>query len=269
MLRHLFTQILLWCFCWPIIAQTSSFDIPDAPSPARFVMDYVGVLNDSARANLEQRLGILSDSTTIQMQVVLIEDLKGADPIEYGTELGRKWGVGSAEANNGVVFVIQPKTAENNSGDVGISVGYGLEPVLTDALCKRVIEKELIPHFQNEDYAGGLNAALDVMIPIAQGDASADSYLNPPNENSKKTEDAPSVGTVFLYMFLIIAGGVGFGVAVKSVLKRRGVDTRSRGINKDDPTEEDTKRHYSSGSSSGGRHYGGGSFGGGGAKGSW
>jgi len=268
MRRHLFIQILLWCFCWPIIAQNSSFNIPDAPDPARFMMDYTGIFTDSVCASFERRLGELSDSTSIQIQVVVVKDLEGADPIEYGTELGRKWGVGDAEKNNGVVIVIQPKTAENNHGDLGISVGYGLEAALTDALCKRVIEKEFIPHFKNEDYAGGLKAALDVMIPIAMGESSADAYLAESSKEAEKKEEAPSTGTVFLYIFLTIAGGVGFGVAVKSILERRGVDTRSRGINKDDPTEEDPKRHYSSGSSSG-RRYGGGSFGGGGAKGSW
>lgn len=277
MLRRLFTQILLWSFCWPIFAQNPSFNIPDAPNQARFVMDYVGVLGDSARVRLENRLIRLNDNSTAQMQIVLINDLEGADPIMYGTELGRKWGVGNKDMNNGVVIVVQPKTEENKKGEVGISVGYGLEGVLTDAFCQRIVDNELIPHFKNDDYSGGLDAALDVMIPVAQGESTAATYLSSSAKTkAQKTSgkaDETSAWTGLLYVFLIIFGGVGFGFAVAGILKllEKGVGSSSgRSYIRDD---DENTRHYSSSSSSpsssSGRSYGGGSFGGGGAKSSW
>ena len=64
-----------------------------------------------------------------QLVVVTLPDLQGYDIEDYGYQLGRAWGIGQKGQNNGVLFIVVPSEHK-----VRIEVGYGLEPVLTDAL---------------------------------------------------------------------------------------------------------------------------------------
>src|SRR3546814_15709471 len=82
---------------------------------------------ESITAQLEQ----LETAGGRQLGVATVASLEGHDVGDYGYRLGRAWGIGGKEANDGVVFLIAP-----NDRRMNISVGYGLEPILTDALSR-------------------------------------------------------------------------------------------------------------------------------------
>lgn len=258
--------------------------LPDAPAGAPLVVDYTGVL-DSSALSINRELIAFADSTTIEIAVVTVADLQGMDPTMYGTELGRKWGIGQKGKNNGVVIVIKPKT-EDSKGQVGIAVGYGLEGLLTDATCKRIIEYEMIPFFKEEKYAGAVWSALNVIMPIVAGDYTQDQYVSslasrPQAQASSSTtsggdEDYPWYDYVLGVIALIILLAIPIYVikqvfslmfGPKSNLSGGSSTYRSRDRDDDDRRYSSSSSHSSSSSS--GRSYGGGSFGGGGASGSW
>ena len=45
-----------------------------------------------------------------------------------------------------------------------IEVGYGLEPIVTDALSSQIIQNLVLPRFRQNDYPGGISAAADALI---------------------------------------------------------------------------------------------------------
>jgi uncharacterized protein len=51
-----------------------------------------------------------------------------------------------------------------------IQVGYGLEGVLPDALCKRIIEEQIVPRFRSGDYEGGLRAGVQSILAAVKGE---------------------------------------------------------------------------------------------------
>ena len=108
---------------------------------------------------------------------VFVDDLQGYDINQYATQLGEAWGVGRDRKNNGAVVLVKPKKG-NERGQATISVGYGLEPYITDAASKRIIEQEMIPAFKNGDYYSGINNAVDVMIGLCSGQFTADEYTD-------------------------------------------------------------------------------------------
>ena len=57
-----------------------------------------------------------------------------------------------------------------------IATGYGLEGAVPDAFARMVIEREMIPHFRQDDYYGGVVAALEVLLPVISGEISTDKY---------------------------------------------------------------------------------------------
>lgn len=145
--------------------------VPSRPAVAGSVYDLAGIIPQREQERINARLLKLAAGTSNRIVVVSVEDLGGMSPAEFAYELGESWGVGDARFDNGIVVLIKP------SGQVGqrkvfIAVGYGLEGAIPDAVAKRIVEERMIPRFRENDYVGGVDAALDVLIPLAAGEIS-------------------------------------------------------------------------------------------------
>jgi uncharacterized protein len=91
--------------------------------------------------------------------VVTVPSLQGYEIEEYGYQLGRAWGIGQKKLDNGALLIVAP-----NERRVRIEVGYGLEPVLTDALSSVILQTQVLPRFRAGDMAGGVKAGADAII---------------------------------------------------------------------------------------------------------
>ncbi len=122
------------------------------------VVDQADIIPAAEEANLNIQLEQLEKTTGHQLVVATVTDLEGNDISDYGYKLGRAWGIGSKDNNDGVVFLIAP-----NERRMNISVGYGLEPILTDALSGRIIRDDVTPKFKEGDYPGGIQAGVNAI----------------------------------------------------------------------------------------------------------
>ena len=102
---------------------------------------------------------MLEQQSQRQLVVVTLNDLQGYDISDYGYQLGREWGIGDAERNDGALLIVAP-----NERKVRIEVGYGLEGYLTDALSSLIIQNAIIPRFRADDYPGGIVAGTDAIV---------------------------------------------------------------------------------------------------------
>src|SRR3546814_7526207 len=105
-------------------------------------------------------------SSDLQLVVATIPDLQGHAIEDYGYQLGRAWGIGRKDVNDGVLLIVAP-----NEKKVRIEVGYGLEPVLTDALSSVIIQQAILPHFSEGRMAEGSLAGADALIEQQRGRA--------------------------------------------------------------------------------------------------
>ena len=255
MRKHILVSL---CLLLAVLASA----IPSRPDPQRLVNDLAGVFSPQQTQTLERVLVAFDDSTSNQIAVVTVKDLEGYEPSEFATRIGLEWRVGSAEFNNGIVLLVKPKTADS-SGQVFIAVGYGLEGAIPDAYAKRIIENELIPHFRDNDYYGGVEAACEVLMKLASGEIS-----------EPRDDDDENAGMIALISFLVVIMVIVILVAAVS-----GGDPGNGSGGRTIYTGPiiTTGRHhggFGSGSFGGGfgggfGGFGGGSFGGGGAGGSW
>jgi len=251
-----------------ITLQVFSQDIPDRPVPPRLVNDYAGILTSEQAASLESRLVTFNDSTSTQVTVVIVKSLNGYDKADFAYRLGQKWGVGQKGKNNGVVILIKPKAA-NERGDAFIAPGYGLEAVLPDATCKRIVDNEMIPRFREGDYYGGIDAAVTTIMTITKGEYTAEQY-------NKKINASPYGLAIPIFILILV------------ILWIRITRRRMHTVGKSLPfwtlfwlgsmgggksgswgNFRSGSGSFGSGSSGGFGGFGGGSFGGGGAGGSW
>ena len=112
-----------------LLLSTSLWAAPEFPALSGRVVDEAGLLTPAQTQSLTQALAAAEQNTSNQLVVVTLPDLQGYDIADYGYQLGREWGIGSKENDNGVLLIVAP-----NDRKVRIEVGYGLEGVLTDAL---------------------------------------------------------------------------------------------------------------------------------------
>lgn len=93
----------------------------------------------------------MQEQTTAQAVIVTVETLDGEEISDYALNLGRDWGIGDAEKNNGIVILFSESDRE-----IYISVGYGLEGALPDSKTGRIIDTYGIPYFSKDDFSTGL-----------------------------------------------------------------------------------------------------------------
>ena len=255
------TTVLLLCFA----ALTTTAQVPPKPDPPRLVNDFAGILGDCQW--LEDSLEKIAMETSNQICVVTMDDLGGYDKAMMAYSIGQQWGVGTQRYRNGVVILIKPKTADSK-GDAFIATGYGLEGGITDAACRRIVDQEMIPHFKENDYLGGVWAGAQVVRDLAIGEYNEEDYA------SEDGDDA----LLGLIMFIVIMA-LFFYLASKSNGgngNRNNRDTGTWGGPIIFTSGSDWGRGGSSwggggsfGGGGGWGGFGGGSFGGGGCGGSW
>lgn len=133
------------------------------PKFTGLVVDAANVLPPATRADLTAKLEALQRDTKRQLVVATIPSLQGYPLDEYGYKLGRQWGVGLRDVNNGIVFLIAPNEAAGQRG-ARIEVGYGLEPIVTDALSSVIINTQVLPKAKAGDLPGAVTAGTDALI---------------------------------------------------------------------------------------------------------
>ena len=225
------------------------------------VYDYASILTEEQSTTLEARLLAFSDSTSNQIVVMITPGLGGNDVSQFAFDVGNKWGIGQAEMRNGVLIVVKPKN--ESAGQVEIATGEGLEGALPDVFCKHIIEEQMIPHFREDDYYGGIVAALDIILPVCAGEYSYEQY---------RSSDGEGLWTLLIALGIIVL----ILVVVHHEDKGGGSSwsTPSGGSFYGGSGTSGTWGGWSGGSSWGGSSggfggFGGGSFGGGGASGRW
>lgn len=259
-------QLLLFLSLFLVTAASAQIEkvIPAAPVPPRLVVDLTGTLSPDQRDALERKLVAYDDSTSNQIAVVIVPTTGDYDISDYAFALGRKWGVGNKEFNNGVVFLIA-----KNDRKLFIAPGYGLEGAIPDIIAKRIIENEVVPNLRQNDFYRGIDEGTDALIKAAEGEYKAPAgYAN----RGRKSEELGVMGIIMVVVLVIIilsiirrGGGGGGGGGYMS---RRGYRNWSGPVIF--PTGGWGGGGGGGGFGGGGfGGFGGGSFGGGGAGGSW
>jgi uncharacterized protein len=213
----IFTGLILATVCQPLMSQ-----VPDRPAVQRLVNDFAGLFSLQEREMLESDLVHFDDSTSNQICVVTVKDLQGEDINMAAYKILVEWGVGTAKNNNGAVLLVE-HDPEKSGGRVAISVGYGLEGVLTDALSKRIITYDMIPEFKENRYFEGIKAGVSSIMAVAVGE------YDTAREND---EDTPAGIIVVLTLFFILF----FFILIISIANKRKGPTNLGGNNRKGPS---------------------------------
>src|SRR5262245_46408444 len=149
-----------------VLCLASALAEPNFPALTGRVVDDAKLLSAADEQALIADLEALEKKSSDQVVVVTLPSLQGYAIEDYGYQLGRHWGIGTKQLNNGVLLIVAP-----NERKVRIEVGRGLEPTLTDALSKIIIANAILPRFQAGDFAGGIKDGVRDIALTLTGDA--------------------------------------------------------------------------------------------------
>ncbi|MGD9993596.1 MAG: YgcG family protein [Salinivirgaceae bacterium] len=247
-------------------------DIFTKPQEKQLVIDNAAVLAQSEEEALKQKLHQFSNETSTQVLIYTTNDLLGYDVADFAQRLGEGWGVGQKGFDNGIVIVFKPK--DETPGRITLQTGYGIEPVIPDAIANRIIDIEMIPEFKNGNIYQGIDKAVDVCISLTKGEFTADGY------KEQTASDDSIAGFIIVLIIFIFTFISAFGRAKKNKHYTTGSKSNlplwttlfllggSSGRSSGWGNFSGGSGSFGGGGSSFGG-FGGGSFGGGGASGSW
>ncbi len=172
----------------------------EVPVPALSgrVVDLTGTLSGQAVNRLESRLADFEAKKGSQIAVLIVPTTQPEDIEQFGIRVAEQWKLGRKGVDDGAILLVA-----KNDRHVRIEVGYGLEGALPDATAERIIADTIAPHFKVGDYDGGVEAGVERMIRVVDGE--------PLPEPDRRWEASPqSIGNLLPLLFgvVLVAGGV-------------------------------------------------------------
>ncbi len=168
----------------------ASAQVPLPPFES-LVQDLTGTLTAGQQAALEEKLTAFQVRKGTQVALLIIPTTEPEDIAQFGVRLAEAWKIGRKGVDDGAILIVA-----KDDRAMRIEVQYGLEGVLTDVTSSRILNDTIAPLFKQGDYFGGVNAGLDQMLKVIDGEP-----LPPPDQAWKR--DAPSMPWPFL-----IFGGI-------------------------------------------------------------
>ena len=176
----------------------------------------------------------MQKDTKRQLIVATIADLQDYPLEDYGYRSGRAWGVGLADVDNGAILFIAPNNPPGQRGP-RLEVGYGLEPILTDALASVIINTDMMPRLRSGDVPGAMVAGTDAVIAQLraapeEAKAATDAAIAKFDAQAKAKRSSGGGGfpiallfwgVVFLFVIVPILRGMRGGQAVQGARWRR------------------------------------------------
>ncbi|MFL1513621.1 TPM domain-containing protein [Pseudomonas prosekii] len=242
--------LVLW-----VVAVTAQAELKFPPLTGR-VVDNAQMIEPTVREQLTQQLQAHEASTGEQLVVVTLADLQGTDIADFGYQLGRAWGIGQKDKNNGALLIVA-----RDERKLRIEVGYGLEDRLTDAQSSVIINQVITPAFKTGNFSKGISDGVAAMLVVLGGnplDEPSTVYESSGSEESDFISRHPGL-FIFLVMLFIVTV---FICQMLGILPagRGGSGGSSGGFG---------GGGFGGGGGGGGFSGGGGSFGGGGSSGGW
>jgi uncharacterized protein len=143
-------------------------ETPIPASPTQWVTDNAKFLSPTTVQSLNARLADYERRTGHQL-IVYITPTTGDTPIEdWAVRAFAKWKIGRKGLDDGLALFIMPQDRR-----MRIEVGYGLEPIVPDAIASRVINDVMTPRLRAGQNDQAVTAAIDSLIGVIGGQADA------------------------------------------------------------------------------------------------
>ena len=164
------TLLRLLALTWALLCATLSHaqDVLPVPPLAARVIDQTATLSEAQRGALDAKLAAFEAKSGPQIVVLLVPATAPEDIATYAQRVAEAWKIGRRDVGDGLVIVVA-----KNDRRVRIEVAKALEGAIPDLAARQIIDSAIRPAFRADDYAGGINAAVDKLMQRIQGEGLA------------------------------------------------------------------------------------------------
>ncbi len=148
-----------------LMALACAQGLQPVPKLTARVTDLTGTLTAEQQSMLEDKLAAFEARKGAQVLVLVVPSTEPEEIAQYSIRVVTQWMIGRKNIDDGALLLVA-----KNDREVRIEVGKGLEGALTDLTAHRIISETLIPLFRQGDFYGGINAGLDQMIRVIDGE---------------------------------------------------------------------------------------------------
>ena len=192
-------RALLACGALLVAATLARADVAIPPLQAR-VTDLTATLSTQQQAALEEKLRAFEARKGSQIAVLIVPTTQPETVEQYAVRVEESWKLGRKGVDDGVLLLVA-----KDDRKLRIEVGYGLEGALNDATAKRIIAEDITPRFKQNDFAGGINAGVDRIIKVIDGEP-----LPPPQARLQPSGGGIDINTLLFVGFILVfvVGGI-------------------------------------------------------------
>jgi uncharacterized protein len=146
-------------------AAAGAQDLQPIPKLAARITDLTGTLTADQQSSLEQQLAAFEAAKGSQIAVLIVPTTEPEDIAQYSIRVFDQWKLGRKNVDDGALLLVA-----KNDRRVRIEPARGLEGVLTDSICNRIISETIRPAFKEGNFYGGIEQGLDQMMKLIQGE---------------------------------------------------------------------------------------------------
>jgi len=136
------------------------------PALTSHVVDTTGTLSSTQQQALEEKLVAFERGSGAQVVILMVPTTQPEDIASYANRVGNTWKIGRKGVGDGLLLLVA-----KNDRKVRIEVAKSLEGAVPDLAASQIIDEAITPHFRQGDFAGGLEAAVDQIMPRITGEA--------------------------------------------------------------------------------------------------
>lgn len=190
--------ICMLCLCAAAARTYSVSEIPNVhlDDTLRYVSNPDGILSEGALRKADNLMRDIRRTTSAEAVMVVVDDIEGGDIDTFATELFKDWGLGKSDKDNGLLVLVATDLRR-----AVIRTGYGLEGVLPDIVCAKILKEKMFPAFKRGDYDEGILAAAETIDKILKDPDSRDEILSGEADVDFARDD--ELGDFFAGYFLV------------------------------------------------------------------
>lgn len=173
------------------------------PALTARLIDQTSTLDAEQATAIESRLRGIEEKSGSQVVVLIVPTTQPEDIAPYAHRVASDWKIGRREVGDGLLIVVA-----KDDRRMRMEVARTLEGAIPDLAASRIIEQQMSPHFRQNDYAGGILAALDQVAARIAGE-----QLPAPSSTANTTSEGMDLEGLAIFLF--------FGVMVIGPIIRR------------------------------------------------
>ena len=178
-------------------------DVQPVPPLSGRVIDQTGTLTAAQTEALTSKLAAFEAQAGPQIVVLMVPTTQPEDIAAYAQRVGDSWKIGRRDVGDGLLIVVA-----KNDRKVNIQTAKALEGAVPDLAARQIIDSAIRPAFRADDYAGGLNAAVDQLVARIKGE-----HLPEPARKRQPQSPLGDLHGLDLLIFAFVALPVVAGVA--------------------------------------------------------